>query len=380
MKCKNCGNTLRRRDKFCDVCGTYVGESASPETEENFDLEEDYNEEFFFQEEEEKEVKEEKIQESKPKKNKKKEKTISVRDSSGTRKHEFTYENEALLESYIGEDYKLIKKSPFNFWAFLLNWMYLLYRKLYITGIIGLFISWFFFFSFKKYILIYIVVVMILLGFFFNPYYIFIAKKKVEKIKNKYPDEDPFYLNDVCKRRGGVRSLPAILFYAIFLISIFFTTVPIHFNETSNTKFWEENSENLANCTSLVKASYNNIDKDQVGEVEEALCQVQKGIKKEYEIYFKSKKENRIIYSYYRIEDGYLIFQNNTILLANLELKNKNNTLTEEEEETLIELQLIQDNYKKYSNKSREEDQLIEQQENTEEKVNYILSREEIIR
>ena len=48
---------------------------------------------------------------------------------------------ERFLKAYIGEDYQKIRFKKFNILAALLNWAYVIYRKLYITGIIGLIIT-----------------------------------------------------------------------------------------------------------------------------------------------------------------------------------------------------------------------------------------------
>ena len=121
MKCEKCGKKLRKNEKFCTVCGYYNDEkdNLSPDEWDDGDydlLSEEQNNENG--------------QEINTVENSEEKKTIS-----------YSFEKERDLEAYIGEDYKMIKKSPFNIYAFLLNWMYVLYRKLYITGIIGLSIA-----------------------------------------------------------------------------------------------------------------------------------------------------------------------------------------------------------------------------------------------
>lgn len=378
MKCPTCGNGISRKEKFCGVCGTYVGDTSSEAWNEedvnSFGEEEQVDE---IDENEDKEF--DKILEEKSPK--KKEKLISVRDSSGTRKSQYSYENENLLESYIGEDYKLIKKSFFNIWAFLFNWMYVLYRKMYLTGIIGLILSWVVVVFFRQYIWIYLLVVSILLGLIFSPYYIAISKKKVEKIKEEHMNEDDFTLSSICKSKGGVRVLPALLLYGIFLVSIFFSVTQLHISLNFRTKYWKENSENLANCTSLVKSVYRNATmSDRIGEVTNAVCRVVKGDQKEYEVYMKSEKNRKEVYSYYKTEEGYLSFVGDTTLYRELLEKQKNATLSEEDVTKLAEIQDIEKDYQKYWNQSENEEELIKQRRNNDEKLTYILEREEIIR
>ena len=113
MRCRNCGKKLREKEKFCTVCGYYndgkdddfqvdgvlfdndLDLSDDSEIEENNEL--DDTGEFDLK-----------------------------ANASGTRDNEFYYKDEKFLEAFIGEDYKLIKKSPFNIYAFLLTFHILL--------------------------------------------------------------------------------------------------------------------------------------------------------------------------------------------------------------------------------------------------------------
>ena len=38
-----------------------------------------------------------------------------------------------LLEMYMGNEYDIVRKQPFNIWAFLFKWFYLLYNELYLS-------------------------------------------------------------------------------------------------------------------------------------------------------------------------------------------------------------------------------------------------------
>ena len=401
MKCPNCGNKAGRKDIFCEVCGTYLKDQDrddwndeldldldTEEKEEAIEMDEEIiedkedSEDFVDLKEKKVEKKEEKEDKKDKKESKKKEKVFSVKDSSGTGK-KFSYENEDLLEAYIGEDYKLIKKSFFNIWAFLFNWLYVLYRKLYVTGIIGLVISWVVIAFFKnwKYILIYLLIVSILLALLFSPYYIFISKRKVEKLKSQNEGEDSFTLSGICKEKGGVKVLPALLFYSVFLILVFFTITSLRFTLTFRTKYWEENRDNLANCTSLVKVVYRNISENhEVGDVNEAVCKIITADTKEYEVYVKTKKEKEIIYSYYKTQNGYIARRGDTVLLNELIERQKKVILTEDEKQKLMELQSMEINYQKYHDQAEKEDLLIKQRKDKKEKLSYVLNKEEIIR
>ena len=437
MKCKKCGKKMKSNEKFCTYCGTYIDETDS-EDNNTWSIGADLLEETIIQEEE-KEKEENKFQtieftaedakrvnpQEEPKEEEKKEEEkekspeekkeplkeinedekvekrktdvfedieieedklnpddmISIKDNSGTKKGEYSYENEDLLEAYIGEDYKIIKKMPINIWAFLLNWMYLLYRKLYITGIAGLILSWLVVYFFKDYFLIYLGIIMVVLCFAFNKYYIFIAKQRVERILAKAEGEDRFNIANTCMKKGGVNVLNALIIYTVFLVAIFFTFVVIKINTTHNTKFWEENSENQANCIRIIKIAYNNIESDdKLGTAKEAVCKVLYKKQREYEVYIKTEKDGKKYYSFYKTENGYLKYVNDTSLLNELQVKKANGQITTEETLLLTEVKGTEMNYQNIYTKSKEEKNLIDRKKNKKERINFDFTEEEIIR
>ena len=221
MKCEKCGKKLRKNEKFCTVCGYYNDEKddLSPDEWDDGDydlLSEEQNNENG--------------QEINTVENSEEKKTIS-----------YSFEKERDLEAYIGEDYKMIKKSPFNIYAFLLNWMYVLYRKLYITGIIGLSIALLIALFYTRFILYYLIGSMVILGFIFNPYYIFIIKQRIKRLEIKYEGSDAYTFTEICEEKGGVNGTIALIIYFIFLVIIFFCLVRVNYNKDHNTKFWKEN-------------------------------------------------------------------------------------------------------------------------------------------
>ena len=385
MKCIKCGKRLKNNEKFCTYCGYYNDESEAKNWDDTNE-EEDLLEENWYDEDEikdddetiiepvkkEKKKKEKKVKETKEKP-KKEIKEIKIKEDN-----EVYDQNERYIEAYIGEDYKLIKKSPFNIWAFLLNWMYFLYRKLYITGIIGLVITALVAFFLTKYFLIYMIITLLIIGFGFNFYYVFIIKRRVNKILVDYEGSDSFSLEKMCKEFGGVNIMFALIIYFIFLVIIILSIVKPSFNTSHNAKFWKENSENEANCSSLVRLTYQD-EKTRYDKVEEAVCKVNKN-SKNYEIYLKTIKNKKTVYVYYETKDSYIVYKNNTEYLDLLNKKKKEKTITTEEQKLLSDIKMIISNYKSIRSKSIEEDKLIKNKTNREEKLNYIIDYQEIIR
>lgn len=351
MKCKNCGKRIKKQELFCHSCGYYNGDSTNVSWDNEADL-----------------LAEDKKEEQKP-------------TEKNEESEEFAYENEDLLEAFIGDDYKAIKNSKFNIWAFLLSWVYFIYRKLLIIGSVGLLIAGLIIVFIRSLLIVYLIISMIACGFAFNPIYINIAKKKIEKMINDNPDEDRYTLSNLAMEKGGESIIYALVFYAIFLIIIFFALVPFNINKNHNTNYWKENSENQANCISLIKTAYNTIEEEaDLGDITEAACKVEKTTEKNYEVYLKTVKDENTIYSYYKTENKYLRFINNTERYIELEKSNANGTITEADKELYNIIKSIESNYQDIFNQSKKEVQLIADKENTSERTNYIFSREEIIR
>ena len=353
MKCKNCGKRLKKKELFCKSCGFYNGTKNM----ENWDaegnlLDEDLNSDSL---------------------------NFTLEEDIDSK--EYSYEDEDLVESYIGDDYKNIKKGIFNIWAFLLNWMYFLYRKMFLTGILGLAITLFVILFFRKYLLIYAFIIMIIIGFTFNKYYIMIAKKKVKKIKEKEEFKDNSSLNNLCMEKGGYNLPLSLIIYFIFLVIVFFCLVPIQFNRSHNSKYWGENSDNRATCLSIIKTVYSDIEEDKnLGTAKEAACRIIKNDSKEYEVYIKTTKESITIYSFYSTENNHVMFKKNTLNQQDLELRKIAGDITPEEEVELSSLKEISSNYLEIEKKSEVEEQLIKDKKNTEERLHFIFDREEIIR
>ena len=382
MQCKKCGHKLKRNETFCTVCGYYNDEDIDLDENEVIESviddyeEEDSKEDNLNLDNEDTSDEDYSVDDDEPLGNDeyepyddfddKKEKEDTV---------DYYYTNEDCLEAYIGEDYNVIKKKFFTIYAFLLSWAYVLYRKLYITGILGLLLALLCLLKSKVLLIIYLVVSMVIWGFLFNKYYIFVAKKRIERYIAKSDDTDRYKMVNICAKRGGVSILKALLIYLIFLGGIVYLFTSNKVMKTSTQYFWKENTANKANCLSLVRAAYKNKEELKMGEALEGACsiQIKKG-KKQFDVYLKTEYENVMIYTYFTTEGDYIVYKNNTKSMNELMAKKANKTITEEE------TQIIESTYKEIYDKSIQEDQLIDKKQNKEQKLNYIYSDEEITR
>jgi len=258
--------------------------------------------------------------------------------------------------------------------------MYFLYRKLYIIGTIGLVITGIFIKFFPQYIIYYSIVVMILSGLLFNPIYIMVAKKRVSKIKKTEEYSDDFTIEQVCEKKGGVNFIIPLIIYLIFLVIMFFVMYNVIFPK-KESEFFKENSENEASCISLVKSIYNSRETLKIsGTIKEGVCNIVAGTSKDYNVYIKVTSDSSTYYQFYKTEDDYLVLKGSTKNIAELEEKVTNKTITAEEETFLNNSKNIVTKYKSIVNTSATEDTLIDDNKDTTQKLNYVVSEEEFKR
>lgn len=352
MLCQKCGKRLKRKEEFCTYCGYYNGEV----NDNDLDMVDSDGVTMSLDQ-------------------------LPVGNSDEDKKEEkVNYNDERYLEAFIGEDYKMIK-SYFNIFAVLLNWVYFLYRKLYITGLIGLIITYIVVTNYSQYFIWYILGTSLAFGLLFNPYYILVSKLKIKRLQKKNKDCDIFTFTNICVENGGVNSFIAFAVFVIFLVIVFFSKVYFQFNSNHNTRFWNENSENLAMCSQLTKLSYKDVQKNyDYGKIQGGVCKLVKNPTKMYEVYLKMIKDTQTIYVYYLANDGDLVYQGDNFKQNELELKKANYTITSEETSVLTEYQKFATIYNNISKKSKLEQELIDKKKNTEERLDFDFTSGEIIR
>ena len=401
MVCKKCGKKLKIGEKFCSVCGYY--NDIEEEFLDDDDDSKGFNDDFFDEVEE---VDEEDYEnddydkDDSEKKDKAPEENLinrlNVSDgedelnefsttstAKASRKKITNFKDDRLIEAFTGEDYKWIIRRPFNIYAFFLSWVYFIYRKMYIIGVAGLALTGFVYKLFPSFIIPYAIIVMILSGFIFNPIYKLYAKFRISKIKDNNYGTDDFTLEQICSEKGGTGLIIALIIFAIFIIVMFRTFYRLTFNN-ENTRYWTENSENSANCISFAKSDYKLLqDNSVVGVLDEAVCNVRiTNTTKSYDIYIKiqNKEKNTYRFIYFKDNKDSIAIEGMNITLEELQTKNGNNTITDEEKDMLKRLLEIKTEYNKILEKSVEEDALIKSKKNKSEKLNYIITKDEILR
>lgn len=374
MRCVSCGKKLKKNEKFCTVCGYYNDEKKTSLENDDFlgDLE-DYEELGDLDDEEGEE------QSSLINNINDYDEDSDINDYSleeGGEKLR-SFKDDRYIEAYIGEDYKWVMKRPFNIYALLLSWMYFIYRKLYLIGIIGLAISGIILRFVPSLIAPYIVISMIGSGFLFNKIYLIQIEKRVNKIIDENTMTDNFTIEEICKKKGGVNVILALIIFFAFLCITFLSFITFKENN-ENTKFWEENNTNKANCIHITKNAKTIVEDNEIpGEIEEAICEVQS---KKYDIYLKVKYEGNTEYLYFKDEGEVLTLLGNTENIEDIESRLDTEDLKIGEEEFLEVSKTLNEKYKTMESDSKYEDELIKNKKNTNKKIHFIITEEEINR
>lgn len=355
MICKKCGRKLKSKELFCTECGNYNNEDEEDDLEENL-LDEAFNEEYeeltFDDNDEEVEDNSEEIDED----------TSSITDN--------------LIKKYIGEDYNSINNNIMNIFAIFLSWLYCIYRKLYLIGILGMVLTGIVIKYYYKYLIIYIVVVMLLNGITFNTIYLMIVRKRVNRLKKKkmtYKEQQ-----EICEKKGGVNVFLPLLVFAIFLAIVIITSFKTLDN--NRDKFFKENSENQANCKSMSKQAYTILKSTKIeGEITQVACNITTNDKtKSYNIYLKMRDIMGEKYLYFENDKTKLTLLGNTEYISLLEAKEKDKTITKEEAIILSNSNNLKDKYEKIVENSAYEKRISEVGTNTKARENYVFSKKDI--
>ena len=129
---------------------------------------------------------------------------------------------EEYLEAYIGNNYKKVKKEYFSIPSLILGPINLLYRKIYVPGILLLAIISIAYYCNSNIGFLLNIIVNLFLFFKFNKMYYESANRRIDEIIISNPDKTKEELLDMCRQKGKpfIVLVVFILLFIIVLISI----------------------------------------------------------------------------------------------------------------------------------------------------------------
>ena len=136
-----------------------------------------------------------------------------------------------LLHAYAGKNYYKFITRRFNIAGFFFSVIYLLFRKLYVAGIVIFLLDILLINLIRDHVHLILpafflglsvnVALSLLVGFLANEYYLFAAGYRIGRLKRKYPGRGHAELRGICEAKGGTNSIALTFgFFAKIISSI----------------------------------------------------------------------------------------------------------------------------------------------------------------
>lgn len=166
---------------------------------------------------------------------------------------------ETLKMVYIGNNYVGIEESKLSFSSLLFGPIYALYRKIYLVGIVWLFIIALLLLNFSIYVALSINLVFnIIMFFMFNSLYLKIIDKKINKIVDKHPNYTLEELKRICAKNGRTSPVFIVIFTILgILLVLNYSVMPLIAEKITNSSVGanEVSAESYINSVNLVMAT-----------------------------------------------------------------------------------------------------------------------------
>lgn len=239
MNCPNCGAKINQGEMFCRVCGTKI---ISQSIQQNSMTQANESQQNHTQ---------------------------NQYNMQQPHMNNTTYNNysndDTLINAYIGKNAFKLKNGSFSFNTFFFGTIYVLYRKMWLLGIIWVLASMIISLFLPTFSGILSIVANIIISTQFKKWYLEHVKENIAKIKSENPTASHEQLLTICTQKGGTTIAPiiilVILYLAIFIINFF--TIYNTIKETRNLSNSTDNGDigNLTlNIPSTMKASEYNDD------------------------------------------------------------------------------------------------------------------------
>lgn len=236
MNCQNCNSNINQGESFCRVCGTKVQQNVQTianEVNQNMQSVQQITQ------------------------------TVNNYDQPIYNNYQYQKntrdDNNILIDAYIGKNIDKLKDGKFSFNVLFLGIIYVLYRKMWLLGLLW-FISFLIvtlFLPSFSYILALAANVIIAINF--KKWYLKHVEEKVEKIKLENQDKTQEQLIMICSQKGGTTIWPIaafVIFYIMLVIFIFIFMIAaiIGATEEKDNKTLEQN-----NNSSNIMREFNNL-------------------------------------------------------------------------------------------------------------------------
>ena len=147
-----------------------------------------------------------------------------------------------LLHAYAGKNYYKFITRHFNVAGFFFSVIYLLFRKLYVAGVVIFLLDILLINLIRDHVHVILpafflglgvnIALSLLVGFLANEYYIFAAGYKIGRLKHKYPGRSHAELRGICEAKGGTNSIALTFGFFAKIISSIVMVINMIFSDT----------------------------------------------------------------------------------------------------------------------------------------------------
>lgn len=234
--CPKCGANVNQGEMFCRVCGAkIISQSVQPNQMEQMPVanQQDYAQNQY-------------VSQQQPIMNN------NVGDLASN--YSSYSDDEALINAYIGKNADKFKNSGFSVNTFFFGNIYVLYRKMWMLGIVWFLVSMIISMFLSSLSSGLTLAINIFISTQFKKWYLKHVEEKVAKIKTDNPHASHEQLLMICTQKGGTTIIPVIIFIVLY-IAIFVIAFLIVLGTLETDK------ENANNYDDL----YNNNSSDVIG-------------------------------------------------------------------------------------------------------------------
>lgn len=204
--CPKCGSNINQGEDFCKVCGTKI---TTPQN----------NISNITQQQQENIQNINNLQTQNSISNTEQ---IEILDNL---EEDITNNDDDLINTYMGKNAEKLKDGGISGYTLLFGPIYILYRKMWLLGLISAGIIILANIFLKSYSLIVLLVISIILSFKFKDLYLNYVKEKVNKIKRENIGKSKEELMIICSKKGGTSLLPVIALVIIHGVTIYIQLV-----------------------------------------------------------------------------------------------------------------------------------------------------------
>lgn len=202
INCPKCGSNVNQGEMFCRVCGAKIGSQSiqpnqmgsTPSDNQQVHAQNQYVSQH--------------------------QQIMNNNVEYGTSNYSSYSNDEALINAYIGKNADKLKNGGFSVNTFFFGNIYVLYRKMWMLGIVWFLVSMIISMFLSSLSGVLTLAANIFISTQFKKWYLKHVEEKVDKIKADNPNASYEQLLVICTKKGGTTIIPVIIFIVLYIVAI----------------------------------------------------------------------------------------------------------------------------------------------------------------